>query len=204
VSRGRKVKRHACHVIGTCRKEGMECSCANAPPARGPENIRVARERETNASEALAAPEAAGRRETKELCPMETAKSMGARETNVPEERSAAVRRDGEPLANTGKRRRQKEAAADEYQVAAGERPPSPVRERSGAVPPSDADPADRSREAAGADRPQSTAANAGRREAARGSSEFDHDSEEMLRLEARETLTGYLRNGTDCLSSPT
>jgi hypothetical protein len=86
----------------------------------------------------------------------------------------------------------------------AGERPPSPVREGSGAAPPSDTDPADRSREAAGADRPQSTAANAGRGEAARGSSEFDHDSEEILSLEARETLTGYLRTGTDCLSSST
>jgi hypothetical protein len=123
VSRDRKVKRHACHVIGTCRKEGMERSCANAPPERGPENIRAARERETNASEPLTAPEAAGRRETKELCPMKTAKSMGARETNVPEERSAAVRRDGEPLANAAKRRRQKEAAADEHQWTRGSGP---------------------------------------------------------------------------------
>jgi hypothetical protein len=96
VSRGRKVKRHACHVIGTCRKDGTERSCADAPPERGPENIEAARERETNASEPLAAPGAAGRWETKEPCPMETAKSMGAQETNVPEERSAAVRRDGE------------------------------------------------------------------------------------------------------------
>jgi hypothetical protein len=84
VSRGRKVKRHACHVIGTCRKEGMERSSADAPPVRGPENIEAARERETNASEQFAAPGAAGRRETKEPCPMETAKSMGARETHGP------------------------------------------------------------------------------------------------------------------------
>ncbi len=120
MSRGRKVKRHACHVIGTCRKEGMERSCADTPPARGPEDIQAARERETKASEPLAAQGAAWRRETKEPCPMETVKSMGARETNVPEERSASVRRDREPLANEAKRRRQKEAATDEHQVAAG------------------------------------------------------------------------------------
>ncbi len=102
------MKRHACYVIGTCSKGEMECSCADAPPARKPEDIGAARGRETNASEPLAAPEAAGRRETKEPCPMEIAKSMGARETNVPEERSAAVRRDGEPLASAAKRRRRK------------------------------------------------------------------------------------------------
>ncbi len=53
-------------------------------------------EQETNASSRLTAPEASERRETKELCPMDTAESTGARETTVPEERSAAVRRDGE------------------------------------------------------------------------------------------------------------
>ncbi len=52
-------------------------------------------ERETNASSRFAAPEASERRKTKELCPMDTAESTGARETTVPEERSAAVRRDG-------------------------------------------------------------------------------------------------------------
>jgi hypothetical protein len=106
------VKRHACNVVGTCSKGGMEGSCAGALPARKPENNGAARERETNASEPLAAPEVAGRRETKEPCPLEIAKSMGARESNVPKERSAAVRRDGEPLSNAAKKRRQKEAAA--------------------------------------------------------------------------------------------
>ncbi len=71
MSRGRKVKRHACHVIGTCRKEGMERSCADGPLAKELENIEAARERETNAFEPLSAPEAAGRREAKEPCPME-------------------------------------------------------------------------------------------------------------------------------------
>jgi hypothetical protein len=60
---------------------------------------------------------------------METAESTGARETNVPEERSAALRRDGEPLTNVAKRRRQTETDAEEPQTDAGERPPSPVRE---------------------------------------------------------------------------
>jgi hypothetical protein len=85
----------------------------NAPPAKGSESVGAAGkagERETNASGPLTAPEAAGRRETKEPCSVEIAKGMGAPETNVLEERSAAVRRDGEPLANAAKRRRQKEA----------------------------------------------------------------------------------------------
>ncbi len=60
---------------------------------------------------------------------METAESMGARETNVPEERSTALRRDGEPLTSAAKRRRQTEADAEEQQAAGGERPSSPVRE---------------------------------------------------------------------------
>ena len=91
----------------------------NASPTKGVERVvaaREARERETNASGQLTAPEAAGRRETKELCPMGTAESTGAQETNVPEERSAAMRRDGEPLTNAAMERRQKEAAADEHQ----------------------------------------------------------------------------------------
>ncbi len=41
-------------------------------------------------------PEAAERRETKEPCPMETAESTGARDINVPEKETAAVRRDGD------------------------------------------------------------------------------------------------------------
>ncbi len=195
------MKRHACDVIGTCSKEEMESSCANAPPAREPENIGAARERETNASEPLAAPEAAGRRETKEPCPMETAKSMGARETNVPKERSAAVRRDGEPLANAAKKRRQKEAAADEHQVAAGERPFSSVREGSGSSSLSITDPACQPREAAGTDRPQSTAANCDRVEATRGDPELNCDLEVRLRLEERKTLVRLLSAGTDHLS---
>jgi hypothetical protein len=97
-SRGRKVKRHTCKVIRTCSKVEMESSCASALQVREPENIKAARERETNASDPLAPPEVAGRRETNAPCPMEAAKSMGARETNVTKERSAAVRRDGEPL----------------------------------------------------------------------------------------------------------
>ncbi len=129
MSRGRKVKRHACNVIGKCSKGEMESSCASALPARETENIKAARERETNASKRLAAPEVAGKRETNTPCPMETAKSMEAQETNLSKKRSAALRRDGEPLTSAAKKRWQKEAAADRYQAAAGERPPIPVRE---------------------------------------------------------------------------
>ncbi len=120
MSRGRKVERHACNVIGMCRKGEMESSCASALPVREPENIEIARERETNASDPLAAPEVAGRRETNAPCPKGTAKSMGAQETYVPKERSAAVRRDGEPLTSAVKKQRQKEAAAKRHQAAAG------------------------------------------------------------------------------------
>ncbi len=107
------MQRHACSVTGTQQYGRMESSSMNAPPAKGSESVGAAGkagERETNASGPLTAPEAAGRRETKEPCSVEIAKGMGAPETNVLEERSAAVRRDGEPLANAAKRRRQKEA----------------------------------------------------------------------------------------------
>jgi hypothetical protein len=73
---------------------------------------------------------------------METAESMGAQETNVPEERSAALRRDGEPLTSAAKRRRQTETDAEEQQADAGERPPSPVREDEEEPPPLVEDPA--------------------------------------------------------------
>ncbi len=192
------MKRHTCNVIGTCSKGEMESSCASALPAREPENIKAARERETNASEPLAVPEVAGERETNALCPMETTESMGARETNVPQERSAAVRRDGEPLASAAKKRRQKEAASNKHQAAAL---PSPVREGTGPMPLSATDPGRQPREAAGTDRPQLPAAKADRVEAARGNSVLNCDSGVRLCLEARKVLARFLRAGTDCLS---
>ncbi len=170
----------------------------NASPSKGAEHVVAAEkagERETNASGQLTAPEAAGRRETKEPCPMKTAKSMGTRETNVPEERSAAVRRDGEPLANAAKRRRQREAVTNKQQVATGEQPSSPVREELEAVPPLVDDPADQQ---------QIAAADVGRGEAAHKNSESMRRFEEILREEAREMLTGYLRDGTEYLSAST
>ena len=105
---------------------------------------REARERETSASGQLTAPEAAGRRETKEPCPMETAESTGAQDINVPGKETATVRRDGEPLTNAAKRRRQTESKTDakEPQTDAGERPPSPVREDEEEPPPLAEDPA--------------------------------------------------------------
>ena len=83
---------------------------------------REARERETSASGQLTVPEAAERRETKEPCPMETAESTGARDINVPEKETASMRRDGEPLMNAAKRRRQTESKTDveEPRTAAG------------------------------------------------------------------------------------
>ncbi len=111
----------------------MESSEASLSPAGEAGHVTVEGgpgERETNAFSQLMAPEATGRRETKEPCRMETAESTGARETTVSEERSAAVRRDREPLTSAAKRRRQTETETDakEPRADAGERPPSPVR----------------------------------------------------------------------------
>ncbi len=72
------------------------------------------------------------------------------------------------------------------------------------AAPPSDTDPTDRLRGVADADRRQPTAAEVGRGEAAHRISVHNRDFEEILRQEAREMLTGYLRDGTDCLSAST
>jgi hypothetical protein len=54
-------------VIGTWQYKEMESSCASAPPVREPENIEAAgkaRERKTNASNPLEAPQAAKGQET--------------------------------------------------------------------------------------------------------------------------------------------
>ncbi len=202
MSRGRKEQRHACSVIGTQQYGRMEDSSMNASPTKGAERIVAAEkagERETNASRQLATPEAAGRRETKEPCSVVTAKSMGARETNVPEERSAAVRRDGQALANAAKKRRQREAVTDEQRVAAGEQPSSPLGEELEAVPLLVEDPADWLQGAADAGQQPSAAT-----EAAHKNSESIRRFEEILREEAREMLTGYLRDGTEYLSAST
>ncbi len=134
-------------MIGMRQYREMESSDMSASPAGEAGHATVAGEsgeRETNASSQLTAPEATGRRETKEPCPMETTESAGARETTVPEERSAALRRDGEPLTSAAKRRRQTETETDaeEPQMDAGERPPSPVREDEEEPPPLAEDPA--------------------------------------------------------------
>jgi hypothetical protein len=102
---------------------------------------------------------------------METAESTGARDINVPEKETAAVRRDGEPLAGAAMKRRQEEEAADRHQAAAGERPPSSVREGIGPVPLSATDPGRKMRGAVDSDRPQLAAAEADRTETSRDDS---------------------------------
>jgi hypothetical protein len=150
-------------MIGTWQYREMESSCASAPPAREPENTEAAgkaRERETNASDPLTGPKARKGRETNVPCPRVT-ESMGARETNVPKKETAAVRRDGEPLTSVAKEQRQKEAAADRHQAAAGEQPPSSAREGIGPVPLSATGSGRKLRDAVGTDRPQLTTAKA-------------------------------------------
>jgi hypothetical protein len=190
-------------VIGTRQYREMESSCASAPPAREPENIEAAgkaRERETNASDLLMVPKARKGRETNVPCPRET-ESMGAREINVPEKETAAVRRDGEPLADAAMDRRQKEAAAYRHQAAAGERPPSSAREGIGPVPLSATDPGCKMRDAVGSDRPQLNAAKADRVETSRDDSRLNCDPAVRLRLEATSALARDLTAGTDCFS---
>ena len=90
-------------MVGTQQFKEMENDSANILKDEEPRDIVAAGEDgewDTNTSNRLTAPEASERRETKELCPMDMAGSTGARETIVPEERSAAMRRDGEPLTS--------------------------------------------------------------------------------------------------------
>ncbi len=128
---------------------------------------------------------------------MDTVESTGARETTVPEERSAAVRRDGEPLTSMAKRRRQTETEADAErpETDAGERPPSPVREDEEEPPPLGEGPAGQQ---------VTAAAITGREGGAHENSESIKRFEEILREEARGMLTGYLKNGTEYLSAST
>ncbi|MFO0005659.1 MAG: hypothetical protein ACK559_31485, partial [bacterium] len=58
-------------------------------------------------------------RETNVPCPRET-ESMRAREINVPEKETAAVRRDGESLTSTVQEWRQEEPAAEQHQARQG------------------------------------------------------------------------------------
>jgi hypothetical protein len=163
----------------------MESSCASAPLAREPENIEAAgkaRERETNASDPLTVTKARKGRETNVPCPRET-ESMGAREINVPEKETAAVRRDGEPLASAAMNRRQEEAAADRHQAAAWDRPPSSVREGIGPKPLSATDPGRKMRDAVGSDRPQLTAAKADRVETSRNDSRLNCEPAQLAAM---------------------
>ncbi len=174
----------------------MESNSVNVPSTKGLTGVGAAGktgERETNAPSLFKAPQAAKERETNAPCPRETAENTGTRETNVPEERSAALRRDGEPLTSAAKRRRQTEADAEERQAAAGERPSSPVREDEEELPPLVDDPAGQQ---------VAAAAITGREGAAHENSESIKRFEEILREEAREMLTGYLRDGTEYLSA--
>jgi hypothetical protein len=83
VSRGRKVQRHACSVIGMQQYRRMESNSANAPLAKGSVGVEAARksgERETNASNSFEAPQAAEERETNAPCRREAAENVGTRE----------------------------------------------------------------------------------------------------------------------------
>jgi hypothetical protein len=123
---------------------------------------------------------------------METAERTGAQETNVTEKETAAVRRDGEPLASAAMKRRQEEAAADRHQAAAGEQPPSSVREGIGPVPLSATDPGRKMRDEVGSDRPQLTAAKADRIETSRNEPSVTHTGGDLIeRMERQRPTAG-------------
>jgi hypothetical protein len=187
-------------VVGAQQFKEMENDSVNILKGEEPRDIEAAGEDgewDTNASNRLTAPEASERRETKELCPMDMAGSTGAREIIVLEERSAAVRRDGEPLTSKAKRRRRtkSETDAETPRMDAGERPPSPTKEGEEEPPPLGEDPA-------GQEVP--AAAVTGREGGTHENSETIKRFEEILREEARGMLTGYLRDGTEYLSAST
>ncbi len=140
--------RHACSVIRA--RQYRESSCAGAPPAREPENIEAAGKAKGVASDPLAAPEATKGQETNAPCPRERTKSTGAWKTNMPEKETAAVRRDRESLTSTAQKWRQREAAVERHQAAAGEKPAPPVREETRLLPPSATNPKSKLRETAG------------------------------------------------------
>ncbi len=191
-------------MIGGRQYRETESNCASEPPAREPENVKAggkARERETNASDPLTAPEARKGRETNVPCPRETAKSMGAWETNKPERRTAPVRRDGELLTSAAKERWQREAAAERHQAAAGEQPPLFAREGTGLLSSPAIDPKTGLCDIVGTDRRQLTAAKISRVETSHSDPKPVDDPAAKLRLEARCKIAGCLKTVTDNLS---
>jgi hypothetical protein len=116
----------------------------------------------------------------------------------VPEKKTAAVRRDREPLTRAAKERRQKEAAANRHQAAAGEQPPPPVGEETRFVQLSATDPECKLRDTVSADWHQLTAARVGRAKTSHSDPRLNDDPAAKLRLEAGCKLASYLKTGTD------
>jgi hypothetical protein len=125
VSRGWKVKRHACSVIGTRQYRRMESSCASAPLAREPENIRAAGKARSMKPTLLTCSKHLRQLRGGKLSRKEMAENMGTRETNVSEKEIAAARRGGEPQTSAVQPRRQEAAIAAEHQAAGESSSPS-------------------------------------------------------------------------------
>ncbi|MFN9910066.1 MAG: hypothetical protein ACK56F_28785 [bacterium] len=110
-------------MVGTRQYRKMENDSNNILKGEEPKDIVVAgesRERETNAPNQFMAPRAVEERETNVTCQGKTAENTGAREINVPEKETAAVRRDGGPLTIADQQLRKGDPAAS--------RPPSRVQ----------------------------------------------------------------------------
>ncbi len=115
----------------------MENDSANILKSKEPRDIVTAGEsgeRETNAPNQFKAPRAVEERETNVTCRGKTAEDTGAREINVSEKKTAAVRRDGGPLTIADPQLRKGNSAAS--------RPPSRTQKGAGAeAAPRTADP---------------------------------------------------------------
>jgi hypothetical protein len=126
-------------VVGTQQFKEMENDSVNIPKGEEPMDIVAAGERgerEVNASSQLMAPRAVEERETNVTCQGKVAESTGAQDIDVPEEETAAVRRDkgpltianqqlrkGDPAASRPPGHKQKEAVAEAAPRAAGQDP---------------------------------------------------------------------------------
>ena len=109
----------------------MENDSTNILKSEEPRDIVAAGEsgeRETNAPNQFKAPRAVEERETNVTCQGKTAENTGAREINVPEKETAAVRRDGGPLAIADQQLRKGDSVAS--------RPPSRTQKGAGAEAP--------------------------------------------------------------------
>ena len=149
------------------------------------EAAREIREREANVSIRLTAPRAVEKQETNTTCQGKTAESTGARDTNVPEKETAAVRRDEGPLTIADQQLRKEDPAAS--------RPPG--QNQKGAVAEAGQDPGEGAKN--GGCRPNIIDISRAGTPASQASKSGSASRRRCLRRQ----LTLMLKEGTDCFS---